>query len=157
MGCLSACWAGITPTLVSQFIPVPQISGLRYRAKVQSLLPAIESSPPREFFLEFVQLDTHFTFSEIIHQCQDYFYVRICVDFSGEFGLLYLYTNTSYLHPEHCFWCADSRQDVTSSIVDVNTHSKILLQASYQNMDATFVGLIFSVFDFNVKTMTERK
>lgn len=121
MGCLSACWAGITPTLVSQFIPVPQISGLRYRAKVQSLLPAIESSPPREFFLEFVQLDTHFTFSEIIHQCQDYFYVRICVDFSGEFGLLYLYTNTSYLHPEHCFWCADLRQDVTSSIVDVNT------------------------------------
>ena len=95
MGCLSACWAGITPTLVSQFIPVPQISGLRYRAKVQSLLPAIESSPPREFFLEFVQLDTHFTFSEIIHQCQDYFYVRICVDFSGEFGLLYLYL----IHP----------------------------------------------------------
>ena len=119
MGCLSACWAGITPTLVSQFIPVPQISGLRYRAKVYYL--QLKEVPPESFFFEFVQLDTHFTFSEIIHQCQDYFYVRICVDFSGEFGLLYLYTNTSYLHPEHCFWCADLRQDVTSSIVDVNT------------------------------------
>ena len=99
----------------------PSAVDLRTQVSRQSLLPAIERSPSRELFFEFVQLDTHFTFSEIIHQCQDYFYVRICVDFSGEFGLLYLYTNTSYLHPEHCFWCADLRQDVTSSIVDVNT------------------------------------